>query len=241
MNVVDYTVTDTDYWHETGHSLLLKTAYDYNNEEGIKSFPPTLGDWKSYDFKYPDYVYKLLNANIIMSRAYQKTNGDLVWMDIINSKVGESFHNQRICIEGQGWTVNNESIAEFTIANPPNPFTKLYANRIDYSKGNESQVMVYWFLFKKFGSNDSVTVIRLTSPVVYNETATFDLIKSFVEGNLFNAMYVGSEANTGTVADYVIDRYGKSGILAIMFGILVPISLVFLGLRRRNKTKKEFD
>jgi hypothetical protein len=237
-DVIDYTVTDTDYWHETGKSLLLKTAYEFNNEEGIKSFPATLGVWKSYDFKYPDSVYKQLNADILMSRAYQKSNGELVWMDIINSKVGETFHKQRICVEGQGWTVNNESIAEFTVANPPNPFTKLYANRLDYSKGNEKQMMVYWFLFKKFGSNDSVTMIRLTSPVVSNETATFNSMKSFVEGNLFNAMYKGSEADTSTVAEYVIGKYGKSGILAIMVSIFVPIGLVFLGLRQRIRLKR---
>lgn len=238
-NVIDYTVTDTDYWHETGNSLLLKTAYEYNNKEAIRSFPTAIGKWKSYDFTYPDFVYNTLNADILMSRAYSNDNGDLIWMDIINSKVGESFHKQRICVEGSGWTVNNESIAEFKVANPPNPFTKLYANRLDISKGNETQVVLYWFLFKKFGSNDAVTMIRLSSPVIYNETSTFDSMKSFVEGDLFNTMYERSAADTGTVAEYLIGRYGKFGILAIMFGILVPICMVFLGIRRKNKFVKD--
>ena len=237
-NITDYTVTDTDYWHETGNRLLLKTAYEYNNKEDIQSFPKTIGEWKSYDFKYPNYTYKLLNADIIMSRAYTKGNGDIVWMDIINSKVGESFHRQRICVEGAGWTVDKESTAEFTIAAPPNPFTTLYANRLDISKGNEKQVLVYWFMFKKFGSNDSVTMIRLTSPVANNETATFDSIKSFVEDNLFYAMYERSEADTGTVAEYIIRGFGNLGIFAVALGILVPTGLVFLGVRRKNKFTK---
>jgi hypothetical protein len=237
-NITDYTITDTDYWHETRNRLLLKTAFEYNNKEDIQSFPKTIGEWKSYDFRYPNWTYKLLNADIIISRAYTKGNGDLVWMDIINSKVGESFHRQRICVEGSGWIVDNESTAEFMIANPPNPFTKLYANRLDIHKGDEKQVLVYWFMFKKFGSSDAVTMIRLTSPVAYNETATFGSIKSFVEDNLFYAMYERSEADTGTVAEYVISRYGKSGILAITLAILVPIGLVFQGVRRKNKVTK---
>ena len=234
-DITDYTVSDTDYWHETGNRLMLKTAYEYNNKKDIQSFPKTIGEWKSYDFKYPDYTYKLLKADIMMSRAYETGNGDLIWMDIINSKVGESFHKQNICVEGAGWTIDKESIAEFTIAARPNPFTKLYANRLDISKGNERQVLIYWFLFKKFGSNDAVTMIRLSSPVIQNETETFDSIKSFVEDNLFHAMYESSAPDTVTVGEDIISKYGNIGMFAITLSVLVPVCLVFVGIRRKNK------
>ena len=233
-NIADFTIADTAFYQESGNRMLLKTVYEYNNKESIKSFPVNLGDWKGIDFRYPDNIYRNLNADIFMSRAYTKDKGDLVWMDIINSKVGESFHNQRICVEGAGWTVENESITEFRIANFPNPYTKLYANRLDISKGGEKQVMVYWFMFKKFGSNDAVTMVRLTSPVVYNETATFDGINSFVEDNLFHAMYENSAPDTGTIAEDIISKYGNIGMFAITLGILVPICLVFAGIRRKN-------
>lgn len=233
-DIADYTVADTEYWRETDNRLLLKTAYEYNNKEDIRDFPKNLGDWKSYDFKYPDAVYTKLNADILMSRAYTSGYGNLVWMDIINSKVGESFHKQRICVEGAGWTVDNESTAEFRIADFPNPFTRLYANRLDISKGEKKQTMVYWFMFEKFGSSDAVTMIRLSAPVVYNETATFDSIRSFVEDELFNAMYERAEPENITVAGYMIREYGKIGMLALALGILVPLGLVFVGIRRKN-------
>jgi hypothetical protein len=233
-NMADFTIADTQYHQESQNQVLLKTVYEYNNKESIKSFPENLGDWKGYDFRYPDEVYRNLNADMFLSKAYTKDKDDLIWMDIINSKVGESFHNQRICVEGAGWTVENESIAEFSIANPPNPFTKLYANRLDISKNGEKQVMIYWFMFKKFGSNDAVTMVRLSSPVVYNETATFDSIKSFVENNLFHAMYESSAPDTGTVAEDIISKYGNTGIFAITLGVLLPICLVFVGIRRKN-------
>jgi hypothetical protein len=233
-DLADYTVADTEYWRETENRLLLKTAYEYNSKQDIQAFPRNLGDWKSYDYRYPDAVYAKMNADILLSRAYTSGYGSLVWMDIINSKVGESFHKQRICVEGAGWTVENESIAEFRIADPPNPFTKLYANRLDISKKDKKQVMVYWFMFKKFGENDAVTMIRLSSPVVYNETATFDSMKSFVENQLFNAMYERSLPENITVAEYMIREYGKTGILAITLVILAPLGILFIGIRQKD-------
>ena len=56
-DITDYTVTDTEYWRETGNRLLTKTAYEYNNVEDVKSFPKTLGDWKSFDYRYKDGIY----------------------------------------------------------------------------------------------------------------------------------------------------------------------------------------
>ena len=232
-DIADYTVADTEYWRETGNRLLLKTAYDYNNKEEIQSFPKEIGDWTSIDFKYPDGVYEKLNAEVLLSRAYSY-NGSLVWMDIINSKVGESFHKQRICVEGAGWNVANESIAEFRIASPPNPFTKLYANRLDINKGGKKQVMAYWFMFKKFGSSDDVTMIRLSSPVKYNETATFNTMKGFIEKQLFETMYERSLPDNKTVAEDIMKSYGKTGLLAIGLAVLIPLGITFIGVRRKN-------
>ena len=232
-DIADYTVADTEYWRESENRLLLKTAYDYNNKEAIQVFPKQIGNWKSYNIRYPDAVYEKLNAEVLLTRGYN-TNNSLVWMDIINSKVGESFHKQRICVEGAGWNVDNESIAEFRIASSPNPFTKLYANRLDVSKGNKKQVMIYWFMFKKFGSSDAVTMIRLSSPVRYNVTATFDSMKGFVEGGLFETMYERALPEKITVAEDIKRSYGNIGILAIVLAVLIPLGILFVGVRRKN-------
>ncbi len=232
-DLADYTVADTEYWRETGNRLMIKTAYEYNNIDDIKGFPKTLGEWNSIDYKYPDFVYSKLNADILMSRAYTKDK-DIIWMDIINSKVGESFHKQRICVEGAGWNIDKESIAEFSIASGPNPFTKLYANRLDISKQGKKQVMVYWFMFKKFGASDAVTMVRISAPVSDNETATFNIIKNFVEEQLFNAMYENALPDNVTVAEYIIAEYGIPGMLAVVLIVAVPICIVLIGVRRKD-------
>jgi len=233
-DITDYTVADTEYWRETQNRLMLKTAYEYNNKEELAAFPITLGQWRGFDFKYSDSVYKILNADILMSRTYVKNNTGFLWIDFINSKVGASFHRQRVCLVGAGWKIDNESTAQLNIANDRNPFTKLYANRLDYSKGNEKQIMLYWFMFKKFGSKDDVSMVRISTPVINNETATFGIMKDFVEGELFKTMYKQAEPDLITVAEDIMNTYGNSGIIAIAIGILIPFGLIYEGVRRKD-------
>jgi hypothetical protein len=213
---------------------MLKTAYEYNSKQELAVFPITLGEWRGFDYKYPDSVYKALNADVLMSRTYVKNNSGYLWIDFINSKVGSSFHKQKICLEGAGWNIDNESIAQFNIANNQNPFTKLYTNKLVYSKGNEKQIMLYWFMFKKFGSKDAVSMVRISTPVINNETASFGILKGFVEDELFKTMYKQAQPNTITVAENIMNTYGNSGIIAVAMGILIPFGLIFAGVRRKE-------
>ena len=234
-DITDYTIADTEYWRETSNRLMLKTAYEYNNKEDIKAFPNVLGDWKGFDFKYNNATYDKLNAEVMLSKAFSNPNGDVLWIDIINSRTGESFHKQKICVEGAGWTVNNESIAEFKITDTSNPYTKLYANRLDIRKKDRSQVMIYWFMFKKFGSKDAVTMIRISAEVKNNDTIkTFDSTKMFVEEQLFNAMYEKSATNSITNAEHIVQQYGIKGMLAIISILLIPIGLIIIGVRKKE-------
>jgi hypothetical protein len=231
-DITDYTIADTTYWGETKNRLMLKTAYEYNSKEDLQAFPKVLGDWKGYDFRYDESVYSALKADILLSRTYEKKNGSYIWMDIINSKVGESFHDPKICLGG--WDINNESISEFRIANPPNPFTKLFVNRLDYSKKNQSQIMVYWFMFKKVGTIDSVSMIRITTPVISNGSNAFDSIKDFIENELFYTMYKEGDLETITVSEDLINNYGKTGMAVVVLALLIPAGLMFAGIRRKE-------
>lgn len=232
-DITDYTVADTEYWRETGNRLLLKTAYEYNNKEDLEKFPKNLSDWRGFDYKFPESTYKALNADIIFSRAYAKKDG-IVWLDIINSKIGESFHNQQICLKGGGWNIDRESIAEFNIAERNNPFAKLYTNRVDYSKKNESQIMIYWFMFKKFGSNDAVSMVRITSPVVNNETDSFNTITKFVEKELFREMYKKGKEDIINNAENIQKQYGNKGLFAMIMMLFIPIVITVVGIRQRE-------
>ncbi len=233
-DITDYTVVDSEYWRETPNRLLTKTAYEYNNKEEIAKFPQNLSDWRGFDYKYKDSVYKLLNADLIMSRAYTKDRKNIILMDIVNSKTGESFHKQKICLEGAGWTIDSESITEFKIADAPNPFTKLYANRLDISKKDKKQIVIYWFMFKKFGGRYAVTMIKVTSPVVNNTEETFGIVKSFVEDQLFDEMYQKGKLESITTAEYIVEQYGNKGVFAMIIMLLMPVGITIVGIRQRE-------
>lgn len=234
-DITDYTVVDTEYWRETGNRLLIKTAYEYNNKMDIEKFPKELGDRKGYDYKYPESVYKTLNADVLLSRAYVKNDSVPIWIDFINSKTGESFHKQKICVTGAGWNIDNEGVQEFKIADPPNPFTKLYTNRLDLSKGNSEQLMIYWFMFKKFGNKDAVTMIRISAPVNNNDTdGTFNTVKDFLEEQLFGAMYKDATKEEITNAESISREYGNKGLLAILIGILIPLGMTIIGVMKKD-------
>ena len=235
-DITDYTVVDTEYWGETKNRLLTKTAYEYNNKEDIKSFPKILGAWKGFDYKYKDSVYKALNADILLTRGYVKNVDDLIWVDIINSKTGESFHKQKICLEGGGWKIDNESIAEFDIADLPNPFKKLYTNRLDISKGSLRQIVIYWFMFKKFGAKDAVSMIRVSVTANNNETTDilFNRAKGFIEGQLFDAMYKKGDIEIITNAENIYKDSGNKGLLSMIMAILIPLGITIIGVMKKD-------
>lgn len=231
-DITDYTIADTEYWRETENRLLLRTVYDYNDKYSLESFPETIGEWKGSDYRYPEYVYKKLNADILMSRKYMKNNKSIVWMDIINSHTRESFHKQKICVQGAGWSVDNESISEFNIINS---VTKLHVNRLDISKKNKKQVMVYWFMFKKFGDQDSITMIRLSSPVYNNNTEkTYNSLKDFVEKQLSNETYNDKKEEI-TIAQYLVNRYGNKGKIGIMLSVMIPFGITLVGIMKKRE------
>lgn len=94
--------------------------------------------------------------------------------------------------------------------------------------------MVYWFMFKKFGAKDAVSMVRISTPVIYNETEAFSTIKKFVENELFKEMYKQSGPETITMAEDIIDEYGNTGIVAMGLSLLIPLGFVFTGLYRNK-------
>ena len=234
QDAIDYTIVDTEYLRKTENRLLTKTVYNYNDKDNVASFPRTIGEWKSFNYRYPESVYAKSSAEILMSRGYKKYGGNVIWMDIMNSKTGEAIHNQKLCIKGSGWNIDNDSIVEFKIADFPNPFKKLYANMLYVSKKDKKQVIIYWFMFKELGSDNSVAMIRLSAPVKNDTDETFNLMRDFVENQLFDAMYDGIESEDVTMLEYVLKTYGNKGLLVVVIILLMPIGMIATGIRKKN-------
>ena len=229
-NIADYTVIDVAF-HKTEYRLIGKTAYNFNDPKDIAKIPHVINGWKGIDFRYPERVYEILDADIILSRAYSK-NGKLVWLDIINSDKRKSFHDPRVCYGGS-WNIVRESIECIEFKTSSNlTFDKIYVNRLDleYKKDpNIKLVALYWFMFR---GGEGVTMFRLSSPANdYNSTC--EVLKDFAK-DLLGLVYKEVK-KPRTVAESLIDRYGKLGYAVIVLSVvpaLVAISMGLRGLRR---------
>lgn len=224
-NSMDFTVVDSEYWRESGNRQIVKSAYNYNDKESIEQFPVQLGEWTGYNYYYPGVV-DALNAEIVLSRSYTRGD-DQIMMDIIHSKMSESFHKQQICVEGNGWTIVNESKELIEVnSTRHNPYMAINVNKLDIEKNGTRQVMMYWFMFKKSRSSNAVTMIRLLAPVEHDYRQTSITMSEFIKNQLFLAMYE-NVGITPSIAETLIYGNKKAGHVFLFLALLTPFILIF--------------
>lgn len=233
-NITKYTVIDTAFY-KTDHRLIGKTAYDFNNASEIARFPKKIDRWKGVDFRYPERIYRILEAKIILSRAYSK-GGHIIWMDIINSDKRKSFHDPRVCY-GASWNIVKEGVVEIPMNNTSAAvFEKIYVNRlylVNKKDPGRKLVAIYWFMFR---GGEGVTMIRLSSPVVKNYTATYDIMKEFTR-DVMNLMY-REVKKPRSVGEVWIEEYGFAGYAGIAALFLPSVILICLGVVSRGKQRE---
>jgi hypothetical protein len=218
-NLAEYTVIDTAF-HKTDHRLIGRAAYNFNNASEIAKFPRKIDGWHGIDFRYPERVYEVLEADIVLSRAYSK-EGNVIWMDVINSDKRKSFHDPRVCYGG-AWNIVNESVAEIDVNPTAITFDRIYVNRLDLeNKNNQAMLVVfYWFMFR---GGEGVTMIRLSSPAHENSN-TYASMQNFVK-SLMNVMYEEVK-KPRSVGEAWVDEYGLAGNFGIAVLLLPPLALI---------------
>jgi len=229
-NLTDYTVIDVAF-HKTEYRLMGKTAYNFNNPKDIAKIPHEIDGWRGVDFRYPKRVYEILDADIILSRAYSK-GGRVIWVDIINSDKRKSFHDPRVCY-GSRWNIVHEGVECIEFKNRSSViFDRIYVNRLDLENKRDPSlklVVLYWFMFR---GGEGVTMFRLSSPAKdYNRTD--EVLKEFAR-DLLGLVYKEVK-KPKTLAETWIERYGALGYAGIATLITPALGMVAMGLRKRLK------
>ncbi len=227
--IAEYTVIDIAF-HKTEHRLIGKTTYNFNNASEIAKFPKRIDGWRGIDFRYPPRVYEVLEADIILSRAYSK-GGKIIWMDIINSERRKSFHDPRICY-GATWNIVGEKVESVSVNSTAAIFEKIYVNRIDLvNKKNPEKrlVVLYWFMFKR---GEGVTMIRLSSPVDKSYEETSEVMKDFVR-KIMGIMYEEVKRQR-SMGEAILEKYEYAGVGIIAAMFLPSAVLIGLGVRMRS-------
>jgi len=233
-NLAEYTVIDTAF-HKTDHRLIGKTAYNFNNASEIAKFPRKIDGWSGVDFRYPERIYEMLEADIILSRAYSK-DGSIIWVDIINSDKRKSFHDPRVCYGGS-WNIINESVVEIPMSSSTVIFEKIYVNRLDLENKKDpgrKLVAAYWFMFR---GGEGVTMIRLSSPVAKDYATTYGVMEGFVR-DVMGVMYEEVK-RPRSVGEVWIDEHGFAGYAGIIALFLPSPILIGLGVRMNRREQRE--
>lgn len=222
-NITNYTVMDVAFY-KTPYRTIGQTSYNFNDPKDIRRIPYRIDGWKGVDFRYPKRVYEILDANIILSRAYSK-NGTVIWLDIINSDRRKSFHDPRVCY-GAKWDIVRERVIPIEFGNLSKVvFERIYVNRLDLVNKKDrwmKMVVLYWFMFR---GGEGMTMFRM-SALAKDFNRTCDVMKDFAK-DLLQIVYKKVE-RPKTIAETWMERYG---VLTIVLAFIPGTVLIAYGVR----------
>ena len=219
-NLTNYVIIDVAL-HTTPYRLIGKTNYDFNNVSSIKMLPKDINGWTGEDFRYPERVYEVLQAKIILSREYTK-NGEIIWLDIINSDRRKSFHDPRVCFSAN-WNIVKEGV----VSVPVNVGVKrIYVNYLYLSNKKNPDlklVSAYWYMLR---GDEGITMFRVTGFVNRDYNSTLEVLKDFTS-DILGLVYRNVKVSKPLI--YNLLGSGTGGIIAVIVGFAIPLVIIGYG------------
>ena len=167
--------------------------------KSFSTFPKQIGDWVGKETYFDKKIYKLLGVSDTISCSYSNNYGrqiDLYVGFYQSQREGELIHSPRNCMPGAGWNFVREGKLLMNAGAPDKQ--SILVNNILLQKGNERQIMFYWFqgrgrfitseyMQKIYLVIDSITkrrtdeaFVRLIAPVIDgDEKETKETLESF--------------------------------------------------------------
>ncbi len=112
----------------------------------LDSFPTVLGDWQARQGTILEAdTLNVLKVNDYVMRRYVDRSGRSAWLYIgywATQRKGADIHSPKNCLPAGGWEPVEAS--RLTIALPP-PSAPIIVNRYLVQKGQETQVVLYWY------------------------------------------------------------------------------------------------
>lgn len=164
----------------------------------FSGFPKQIGQWSGKQLFFDKKVYEVLGVDDSFLANYTMSNGKSVQLYIgfyQSQREGDLIHSPKNCMPGAGWKIVQTAIEE--IETPGLYSGKINVIKLSLEKGNQKQVMLYWFhsrgriiaseyLQKVYLVVDSITRHRTDESFVrliaYGEEAeALNTIKNFVK------------------------------------------------------------
>ncbi len=165
----------------------------------FSSFPKQIGEWRGKESFFDEKTLAVLGVDDYFLGNYLAPDG--FWIHLYvgfyqSQSEGDQIHSPKNCMPGAGWNITRTELEELDI--PGNTPEKIKVIKLIVQKGEQKQVMLYWFqsggrviaseyMQKIYMVIDSITrrrtdgsFVRLIAPVIGNdEEASLIRLKSF--------------------------------------------------------------
>jgi hypothetical protein len=180
--------TDTEGWYRiTDNERAVVSPYRLNLDHLPDSLPMDLGLWHGKPLPLgPEVAQWFDNPEVAFQREYRNARGDLVWLSVFGSRGPKSFrlfeHTPATCYPLSGWAMTQEDLDAISIGNG-----KIYAQRGFAVNGPHELIVLYLYLWDNPERDpaDGVVSIRVSAPILTDETETLRLLKEDFLPHLF--------------------------------------------------------
>jgi EpsI family protein len=110
--------------------------------EGFADFPVQIGEWKGQDAPMDKQVLEVLHVDDYLSRTYVSKVGVIgLYVGFYQTqRQGSAIHSPLNCLPGAGWNPIYRSYLSLPVG-----AQNIAINRITIQKGQEKQVVLYWY------------------------------------------------------------------------------------------------
>lgn len=177
------------YWV---NSRPLKVLFDAD----LESVPIKISAWQGADMEITEEVASALDADKVLSRAYMRSEDELMQLLVVYRKYGRRgfAHRPEMCYPAAGWELVSKSYTTVPYGGHDVQAVKIVAQK-DYTK----EIIVYWFASGQEMEANFVrqqlkmavdrlrtskygwAFIRINSPVTVSEEDTMADIREFIQ------------------------------------------------------------
>ncbi len=178
-------IVDVEGWYRrTSYERALATAVDFTLREGLfDEMPREIGPWRPEGGDSPlgsvvDEWYD--NPEVAMTREYSDEEGNRIFLSIIGSRGGRSFHlfehTALTCYPGSGWQIVDVGLETINIGD-----SSVSVQRVITDKDRSRRVTLYWYLWTdpEREPENGVLSMTLHADVAQSDEETLEALKDF--------------------------------------------------------------
>ena len=173
---------------------------DVNPLKALSSFPRHIGPWSGRVGHFDQRIYDILGVTDSFLCDYRSPDKKLINLYIgyyKSQKEGDLIHSPKNCMPGAGWNITYTSLVDLNI--PQRNPHKIKVIKLIMQKGNERQVMLYWFQSRGrvisseywqkiylvwdaiFKHRTDGSFVRLIAPIAESEAETTRYMEKFAQ------------------------------------------------------------